>query len=223
MAWDPVARRQAWRHELPGSWNAGTLTTAGNLVFQGRVDGKFFAYDARDGKPLWNFDAGLGISAPPVTYTVNGRQHVAVLVGWGGAGPAIGGSMGRQHGWAYRAQPRRLLSFSLGGRAQLPSTPPPVFPTPLVQADFEVDALLAEQGNRLWAKHCVLCHGAGAVSGGYAPDLRASTIPLYEDAFADVLGGSRQLAGMPRYTELTAGDRRALLHYIRREARTAAP
>ena len=222
MAWDPVAKKQVWRQELPGSWNAGTLTTAGRLVFQGRVDGKFVAYDAADGAPLWTFDAGLGISAPPVTYTVNGEQHVALLVGWGGAGPAIGGSMNRQHGWAYKAQPRHLLSFSLKGAASMPEMPPPVFPQPLAQADFEVDGLLAEQGNKLWAKHCVLCHGAGAVSGGYAPDLRASSIPVYEDAFADVMGGSRQMAGMPRFTELTAADRKALQHYIRREARAAA-
>jgi quinohemoprotein ethanol dehydrogenase len=223
MAWDPVAKKQVWRQELPGSWNAGTLTTAGRLVFQGRVDGKFVAYDAADGAPLWTFDAGLGISAPPVTYTVNGEQRVALLVGWGGAGPAIGGSMNRQHGWAYKAQPRHLLSFSLKGAASMPEMPPPVFPQPLAQADFEVDGLLAEQGNKLWAKHCVLCHGAGAVSGGYAPDLRASSIPVYEDAFADVMGGSRQAAGMPRFTELTAADRKALQHYIRREARAAAP
>ncbi len=222
MAWDPVAKKEVWRHELPGSWNAGTLSTAGNLVFQGGVNGEFVAYDAKTGAPLWTFDAGLGISAPPVTYTVNGEQHIALLVGWGGAGPAIGGSMNRQHGWAYRAQPRHLLSFSLKGTASMPTMPPPVFPTPLKQADFEVDALLAEQGNVLWARHCVLCHGAGAVSGGYAPDLRASTIPLYEDALNDVLGGSRQMAGMPRFTELTAADHKALQHYIRREARAAA-
>ncbi len=221
MAWDPIGKKEVWRHELPGSWNAGTLTTAGNLVFQGRVDGKFVAYDATSGAALWTFDAGLGISAPPVTYTVNGEQHIALLVGWGGAGPAIGGSMNRQHGWAYRAQPRHLLSFSLKGQAEMPVMPPPVFPAPIKQSDFEVDPLLAEQGNALWAKHCVLCHGAGAVSGGYAPDLRASTIPLYADALDDVLGGSRQLAGMPRFTELTAADRKAIQHYIRREARAA--
>ncbi|HMM76950.1 MAG TPA: PQQ-dependent dehydrogenase, methanol/ethanol family [Gammaproteobacteria bacterium] len=222
MAWDPLAKKQVWRHELPGGWNAGTLTTAGNLVFQGRADGGFVAYDAKTGAVLWRVDAGLGISAPPVTYTVNGEQHIALLVGWGGAGPAIGGSLGRQHGWAYRAQTRHLLSFSLSGKAEMPAQPPPVFPAPIGRADFDVDALLAEQGNTLWAKHCVLCHGAGAISGGYAPDLRASSIPLYEDAFADVLGGSRRLAGMPRFTELTAADRKALQHYIRREARAAA-
>ena len=223
MAWDPIAKRQVWRQALSGGWNAGTLTTAGNLVFQGRADGSFVAYDAKTGKALWKADAGLGISAPPVTYTVNGEQRIALLVGWGGAGPAIGGSLSRQHGWAYRAQTRHLLSFSLNGKAAMPEQPPAVFPEPIRQADFEVDALLAEQGNTLWAKHCVLCHGAGAVSGGYAPDLRASTIPLYEDAFTDVLDGSRQLAGMPRFTELTAADRKAIQHYIRREARAAAP
>ena len=40
----------------------------GNLVFQGRSDGVLCAYRATDGKKLWEFDAGTGIMAPPVTY-----------------------------------------------------------------------------------------------------------------------------------------------------------
>ncbi|MDH4382823.1 MAG: PQQ-dependent dehydrogenase, methanol/ethanol family [Gammaproteobacteria bacterium] len=219
-AWDPVAQKLRWEVKLPGVWNPGTLTTGGNLVIQGRTDGKLVAYRATDGESLWQFDAGLGISAPPVTYTVNGKQHIALLVGWGGAGPAVGGSLQAQHGWAYRAQPRRLISFSLEGKADLPKLPPPSFAKPLKQEDFKVDEMLAQQGNVLWAKHCVLCHGAGAVSGGYAPDLRASTIPLYDAALQDVVvKGSRQAAGMPRFHEFSAGDLKALQHYIRREAR----
>jgi len=219
-AWDPVAQKLRWEVTLPGVWNPGTLTTGGNLVIQGRTDGKLVAYRATDGESLWQFDAGLGISAPPVTYTVNGKQHIALLVGWGGAGPAVGGSLQAQHGWAYRAQPRRLISFSLEGKADLPKLPPPSFAKPLKQEDFKVDEMLAQQGNVLWAKHCVLCHGAGAVSGGYAPDLRASTIPLYDAALQDVVvKGSRQAAGMPRFHEFSAGDLKALQHYIRREAR----
>ena len=219
-AWDPVAQKLRWEVTLPGVWNPGTLTTAGNLVIQGRTDGKLVAYRATDGESLWQFDAGLGISAPPVTYTVNGKQHIALLVGWGGAGPAVGGSLQAQHGWAYRAQPRRLISFSLEGKADLPKLPPPSFAKPLKQEDFKVDDMLAQQGNLLYAKHCVLCHGAGAVSGGYAPDLRASTIPVYEDALQDVvIKGSRQMAGMPRFHDLSEGDLKALQHYIRREAR----
>jgi len=60
---------------------AGVLATACNLVFLGHVDGTFAAYDARTLKELWSFNAGSGINAPPVTYAVNGRQYVAVLVG----------------------------------------------------------------------------------------------------------------------------------------------
>jgi alcohol dehydrogenase (cytochrome c) len=59
----------------------GMLATAGNLVFNGAIDGGFYAFDARTLKELWSFNAGTGINAPPITYSVNGKQYVAVLVG----------------------------------------------------------------------------------------------------------------------------------------------
>jgi alcohol dehydrogenase (cytochrome c) len=59
----------------------GTLATAGNLVFLGQTDGTFAAYDARTLKEVWSFNVGSGINAPPITYSVNGKQYVAVLVG----------------------------------------------------------------------------------------------------------------------------------------------
>src|SRR5215813_13674886 len=59
----------------------GTLATAGNLVFNGAIDGTFYAFDAKTLKELWSFHAGTGITAPPITYSVNGKQYVAVLVG----------------------------------------------------------------------------------------------------------------------------------------------
>jgi len=59
----------------------GLLTTAGNLVFAGHVDGTFSAYDARTLKEIWSVNLGTGINAPPITYSVNGKQYVAVLVG----------------------------------------------------------------------------------------------------------------------------------------------
>jgi alcohol dehydrogenase (cytochrome c) len=60
---------------------SGALATAGNLVFIGNPDGTFSAYDARTLDEVWSFNAGTGINAPPVTYSVNGKQYVAVLVG----------------------------------------------------------------------------------------------------------------------------------------------
>ncbi len=60
---------------------SGALATAGNLVFIGNPDGTFSAHDAKTLKELWSFNTGTGINAPAVSYSVNGKQYVAVLVG----------------------------------------------------------------------------------------------------------------------------------------------
>jgi alcohol dehydrogenase (cytochrome c) len=60
---------------------AGALATAGNLVFLGHLDGTFSAYDARTLQELWSFNTGTGIGAPAISYAVNGKQYIAVLVG----------------------------------------------------------------------------------------------------------------------------------------------
>ena len=52
LAWDPKTNSEAWRVEYTGPWNGGTLTTAGNLVFQGTADGEFVAYRADNGEKL---------------------------------------------------------------------------------------------------------------------------------------------------------------------------
>jgi alcohol dehydrogenase (cytochrome c) len=59
----------------------GVLATAGNLVFIGQLDGTLYAYDARTLKEVWSFNAGTGINAPPITYSVNGKQYIAILMG----------------------------------------------------------------------------------------------------------------------------------------------
>jgi alcohol dehydrogenase (cytochrome c) len=59
----------------------GALATGGNLVFTGLPDGTFSAHDAKTLKELWSFNVGTGINAPPITYSVNGKQYIAVLVG----------------------------------------------------------------------------------------------------------------------------------------------
>ena len=63
---------------------AGVLATAGGLVFTGDAEGFFAAYDAETGKVLWSFQCGSGHHASPITYTLDGRQYIAVAAGWGG-------------------------------------------------------------------------------------------------------------------------------------------
>src|SRR3712207_2524818 len=62
----------------------GTLTTAGGLVFTGAMTGEFIAYDAENGRKLWQFQTGSGIIGQPITYELNGKQYVTVPSGIGG-------------------------------------------------------------------------------------------------------------------------------------------
>jgi quinohemoprotein ethanol dehydrogenase len=221
QAWDPVAQKRVWEVPLPAAWNPGTLTTAGDLVFQGRADGELVAYHAATGQVLWRFPLGLGIAAPPITYSVKGRQYVALLVGWGSAYAGLGGKEAASLGWAYCMQTRRLVVFSLQGNAQLPPLPPPQVPIPIEAKAFQVDAAKASAGADLFGQ-CAFCHGPDVISGGLAPDLRASPVPLSKEAFSDVLrSGSRRPRGMPSYEQLSDAQLEALRHYIREQAELA--
>ncbi|KRR21563.1 alcohol dehydrogenase [Bradyrhizobium lablabi] len=96
VAWDPVANKKVWgiREDLP--FNGGTLTTAGNLVFAGDLHGDFRAIDAKTGKVLWSKNLGSGIGAGPVTYSVGGKQYVAIVIGRTAALPAFLGEIGKK-------------------------------------------------------------------------------------------------------------------------------
>ncbi len=221
QAWDPVRGEAAWEIPLGGKWNAGTMTTTGNLVFQGRASGDFVAYDARSGEVLWTFNVGLGISAPPVTYSIDGKQYVSILVGWGGGASGLGGPTEVRHGWAYGVHPRRLISFSLDGDVELPELPPPMIPEP-IDLDFEVDPALAQRGQAEYSK-CRSCHGFGAISTGMAPDLRVSAVVGSDFAFGAVVrDGSLIDNGMPVFSEMTDDELLALRHYVRRQAQLSA-
>ena len=63
---------------------AGVLATGGGIVFTGDAEGFFTAYETQTGKVLWTFQCGSGHHSGPITYSLDGRQYVAVCVGWGG-------------------------------------------------------------------------------------------------------------------------------------------
>ena len=71
----------AWQAKTAQPMIGGALATAGNLVFAGEGNGWFNAYDAKTGAVLWKFQCGAGVNAPPVSYSVNGKQYIAVAVG----------------------------------------------------------------------------------------------------------------------------------------------
>jgi mono/diheme cytochrome c family protein len=184
VAWDPVKQKAAWRVERDSAWNGGTLATGGNLVFQGDDHAKFRAYDARDGKELWSFDAGRGVMAGPITYRVNGVQYVAVLAGYGGS---MG--MARPAPWMQTPPPPgALLVFKIGGTAKLapvPATPPKPFAT---STDVFTQAQLAE-GQKWFGTYCTICHN-GPVNpnlprSAYATDAKAWNSVVIGGALSD--------------------------------------
>jgi quinohemoprotein ethanol dehydrogenase len=219
QAWDPIRQQQVWEVPADGVWNAGTLATASNLLFQGRADGHLIAYNGDSGEQLWDENLGLGISAPPITYSVNGRQYIAILVGWGGSLAALGGQVMADYGWAYGDHTRRLYTFSLDGAASMPASAPQRIPTPLASSDFIVNTDLATQGATVFAESCVFCHGFEAVSSGMAPDLRASSVILSATAFEQVVrGGALAPNGMPPFTDFSDAQFDSIRHYIRQQA-----
>jgi quinohemoprotein ethanol dehydrogenase len=109
MAWDPAAQQMRWRMPGGGGIGGGTVTTAGNLVFQVINDGRLMAYSADNGEKLLEMQTGLKSGmGPPITYQVDGKQYVALM---GGVGTVIGNA-GPQN--SSTATPPKLLVFALG-------------------------------------------------------------------------------------------------------------
>lgn len=220
VAWDPVRQQQRWRVDFPTFYNGGTVTTAGNLVFQGTQDGLLHAFNATTGAELWSFNARLGILGAPISYAVGGKQYVSILVGYGAAAGAGGAVM--QYGWKYGLQPRSLLTFALGGPAKMPRTAAPDFSVrPLDEKAMRIDDRKAEMGASLYERMgCVACHGPNVQSSGGAPDLRESSVAFDRSIFAMFLhNGTSVTNNMPKYDDLTNEEISNLYDYIRQQAR----
>jgi alcohol dehydrogenase (cytochrome c) len=80
-ALDHKTGKQVWDFLLKSPPWAGLMSSAGGLVFGGSSEGLFYALDATSGKPLWHFGTGGPIFANPVSFLVNGKQHVAIAAG----------------------------------------------------------------------------------------------------------------------------------------------
>jgi quinohemoprotein ethanol dehydrogenase len=218
VAWDPVAKQARWRVSLETLWNGGAVSTAGNVVFQGAADGWFSAYDARTGARLWRQNVGMGIIASPMTYSVGGKQYVAVLAGYGGSAAVLSDIM--NVGWKYTG-PRRLLTFALDGKSVLPAPASPTLEVNIQDTPAEVlDPKQIAMGKAMFIA-CAACHGRNAVgAGGPAPDLRESPIPLSSEAFWTVVhDGALIKRGMPSFSTFGKPHIEAVRQYIRSTAR----
>lgn len=218
-AWDPVTQKEVWRVQHQMSWNGGVLTTAGNLVFQGRADGRFAAYAADTGQLLWEFPTQVGIIAAPVTYTVDGEQYVSVVAGWGGAFALASGVPRHRDNVMTEG---RILTFKLGGKAELPPPDVTFIEIPEPPAITGTPEQLAA-GELHYHTYCSVCHGPGVVgSGGGTADLRYSTAEVHASWDAIVRGGAFVGKGMASFAHvLSEADSQAVQAYVVEQARAS--
>jgi PQQ-dependent dehydrogenase (methanol/ethanol family) len=215
VAWDPVAQKAVWTVDHPYFWNAGVLTTGGGLVFQGAAEGKFVAYAAKTGKPLWTHEAGNGIIAAPMTYSIDGEQYVALMVGAGG-----GGQISAPLSMPQRPRlPGRLLVFKLGGKATAPAYPKAA-PIPINLEGVSSTGDI-KNGSLAFHTNCQVCHGANA-TGTWLPDLRSSPTLASAEAWKSVLiDGAKASQGMASFAKyLTPQDAEDVRAYVISEARS---
>ena len=86
-----------WTNDVPMC--ASVLATGGDVVFTGEPTGEVNGYHARTGELLWQFQTGSGIHSSPTTYSIDGRQYLAVPSGWGSwADGFLPGLIGGSHG-----------------------------------------------------------------------------------------------------------------------------
>jgi alcohol dehydrogenase (cytochrome c)/quinohemoprotein ethanol dehydrogenase len=191
LAWDPVKQKEAWKSR-EGSGSAGTMTTAGNLVFQGTAPRNFTAFRADNGEKIWTTDAQGSIPSGAISYQLAGKQYVAVVAGVGGGGFGPSGNA-------------RLLVYSLGGKAALPAAAPAAQPVLNPPANFGTDAQLA-RGQELYAQNCTICHESGARMGNI-PDLRSSAMLQNNEVFkAIVIDGALSENGMLSFKSVLAPE-----------------
>ncbi|MDT8760173.1 PQQ-dependent dehydrogenase, methanol/ethanol family [Sphingomonas psychrotolerans] len=210
-AWDPVKQEERWRVPYSNRGSGGVLATAGNLVFEGTVNGTFAAYRADTGTKLWEMPVQQLPIAAPIAYSIDGQQYIAVNAGWGGG--LAHSSTAKALGFPISTP--RLLVFRLGGKVQLPE---------LAEAGSELvrpadtgapDAIA--RGEELYAQNCMTCHGERARGG--IKDLRRMSPETHKQFLDIVLRGARREKGMASFGDvLSTADAQAIQAYLARRA-----
>ena len=212
IAWDPQKGAPAWTSGPQMVWLGGMLSTDGDILVTGTATGALNIYDTRNGKKLKSIATGTMITAPPMTYEIDGTQYIAVLASAGGV--VMRGYLPGMAPTKYENN-ERLLVFKLdGGAVKLP----PAYAAPEVQpiaTGLPEDSAIIERGKFVYGRFCSSCHAAGMKAVALAPSLWNMS-PETHDMFDDiVLGGAYEYGGMPNFrATLSKQDMIALRAYF---------
>jgi quinohemoprotein ethanol dehydrogenase len=209
-AWDPVQRKVVWEQVTSQGnrgYDGGVLSTAGNIVVQGRGDGTLRVYNATTGAQITSIQTGTHIMAAPMTYRIGGVQYIAVQAGYGGIGISYPIPPGDA---AYRnMNTNRILVFKLGGGpVPQPEPRPDPFTYPAPPALQASPAVIAH-GEAKFTEYCSRCHVFGP---GVTPDL-SRLPPEVHGMFNDiVLKGALAQLGMAPLADVVSKDDVEAIH-----------
>jgi quinohemoprotein ethanol dehydrogenase len=190
LAWDPVTQKERFRIPQPFNFGGGTLVTAGNLLVQGTMKSSLAIYRADTGEKLWESATQSVPVAGPISYSVKGKQYIAVNAGWNNA-IVHGLNNGPE---PFSVGPAKLVVFALDAKGvKMPPapaaesiSPPPREPQPAEKVKL---------GATIYGQYCVTCHGQSAI--GIGPrDLRFLNKEAHQDFSEIVLGGKFKDRGM---------------------------
>ncbi len=219
IAWDPMTQSPRWTVEHENAWNGGVLSTGGGLVFQGKLNGTFAAYNAATGNRLWTYDLKSGGASGPATYEIDSEQYVTITTGWGSA-------YALTTGLAYdeKVSPTvgKVVTFKLGGTGVIPDPDITEIERTARAKRFGSPEKL-QAGLVHYARNCAVCHGPIAISSGVLPDLRWSDYSGDADAWRAVVNdGVLAESGMISFSDLlTPEDIEAIRAYVVAQAQNA--
>jgi len=184
-AMDLKTNKIAWRAQWVDQCYSGSVNTAGGLLFVGRNDGRFVAFDKKNGKRLWEFQTDGGVNAPASVFEYKGKQYIAVLAG----GTALAGSKRADGLWLFSLSgkkesmprgsadpsgqaPRGGAGAPAGGTATQapPGAAPaaaaaPGAPPAGAAGGPPVRVANLDKGKDLYSGACVVCHGENGQGG----------------------------------------------------------
>jgi quinohemoprotein ethanol dehydrogenase len=202
---DVTTGKIVWQKRWAEACYAGSTTTAGNIVFIGRNDGRLQAYNATTGHQLWSFQTGAGANDAPTIFERDGKEYVVFYA----AGNALAATSHGDNLWLFGLDgalgPVKAGSSSagIGHAGETPAKPTPT-PAP---------APAAADGKQLFAENCATCHGALGKGGNGGPDLTA--IPRAKNEAHVIKQVTNGGGGMPAFKgQLTDAEIRAVAKYV---------